>query len=136
MIFIADTKKGERDEMGIALNSYHPNLKFTVEKEPEKFLDSEIQLNDGTYTFSLKVFHKPNIFPMHWSSQTPRRYKRNAIFCELHRAYMILDCFEEDIIKIRERFAHAGFPYGFVNEVIKNFRFSLFERIIPENISH
>ena len=34
---------------------------------------------------------------------------------------MISNCFEEEIVKIREKFAHVGFPYGHVNEVIKNF---------------
>ena len=71
---------------------------------------------------------------MHWSSQTPRRYKRNAITCDLHRAYMISDNFNEETNKIRERYAKAGFPYGFVNDTISNFRFSRFEKIIPGNL--
>jgi hypothetical protein len=84
-------------------------------------------------TFSIRVFHKPNKYPMHWSSQTPRRYKRNAIFCELHRAIMISDNFEEEVKLIRQRYVQAGFPYAFINDVIKNFKFSRLDRIIPEN---
>ena len=65
--------------------------------------------------FSIKVFHKPYKLPMHWSAQTPRWYKRNAIICELHRALSISDDFEAEVVKIREKYANAGFPYGFVN---------------------
>ena len=129
----ARRKKGEKDELGEALNSFHPNLKFTVENEPDKFLDCELQKNVETRTFSTRVFHKPNKFPMHWSSQTPRRYKRNALTCDLHRAFIISDAFDEEVIKIRERYVKAGFPHGFINEVINNFKFSRFESIIPQN---
>ena len=71
---------------------------------------------------------------MHWLSQTPRRYKRNAITCELHRASVISDHFDEEVDGIRERYKHAGFPPGFTNSVIDSFKFSRFERIIPPNL--
>lgn len=116
-----------------ALNSFNPKLKFTVENEPTRFLDSEFVKDDENRTFSLRVFHKPNKFPMHWSSQTPRRYKKNAILCELHRALVISDDFDEEIVKIRERYRQAGFPQGFIDQTIRDFRFSRFQRIIPEN---
>ena len=61
------------------------------------------------------------------------RYKRNAIICELHRAYVISDNFDEEIENIRNRFKHAGFPDWFINDTIKNFYFSRFEEIIPQS---
>ena len=126
-------KKGETDELGDALNNFHPNLNFTTEIEPTKFLDSEFCTGTEDRSFNLRVFHKPNKFPIHWSSQTPRRYKRNAITCELHRALLIADNFENEVDLIRKRYQKAGFPNAFINDVIKNFRFSRLDRLIPEN---
>ena len=127
-------KKETQNEFHDALNSFNPKLKFTVENEPPRFLDSEFVKNDETRNFSLKVFHKPNKFPMHWSSQTPRRYKKNAIIGDLHRALLISDDFDGEVSNIRERYSHAGFPHGFVNTVIKDFEFSRFQRLIPERL--
>ena len=125
--------KGEQDPILEGLNGFHPKLNFTVENEPEKFLDSKFIKNEETRTFSIRVFHKPNKLPAHWSSQIPRRYKRNAILCDLHRAYAISDDFDAEIIGIRERFLHSGFPSGFINETIHNFKFSRFEELIPRD---
>ena len=130
----ARRKKGPRDDLGDALNAFHPNLNFTVENEPDRFLDCAFQKDPETRTFTTKVFHKPNKLPLHWSSQTPRRYKRNAITCELHRASVISDHFDEEVVGIRERYINAGFPRGFINNVIDNFKFSRFERIIPPSL--
>jgi len=130
----ARRKKGPRDELGDALNAFHPKLNFTVENEPDRFLDCAFVKNTETRTFTTKVFHKPNKLPIHWSSQTPRRYKRNAITCELHRAFVISDHFDEEVEGIRERYKNAGFPIGFINDVIDSFKFSRFEQIIPPNL--
>ena len=35
-------KKNEPDSLFEKLNSYHPNLNFTIEKNPTKFLDTKI----------------------------------------------------------------------------------------------
>ena len=129
----ARQKKDDSNVVMDALNAYHPKLNFTVENEPERFLDSKFIKDEESRTFSIRVFHKSNKFPTHWSSQCPRRYKRNALVCELHRAYVISDNFDEEVANIRERYLNAGFPLGFINETIKQFNFSRFEEIIPKN---
>ena len=68
---------------------------------------------------------------MHWSSQTPRRYKKSAIICVTSQ---ISDDFEEEVSRIRYQYLLAGFPCGFINEVRENFKFSRFQRLIPENL--
>ena len=93
-------------KLGKGLKKFSSQTQIYFEEEPNKFLDSEfVKISDRLY-FSIKVFHKPNKLPMHWSSQMPRRYERNAVTCELHRALMISD----EAIKIREKYANAGFP--------------------------
>ena len=126
-------KKDDQNGFFDALNSFHHKVKFTAENEPDRFLDSEFIKDSQNGTFSLRQFHKPNKFPVHWSSQTPRRYKKNAIICELHRAFLISDDFEFEVDKIRNKYCQAGYPRGFVENTIKNFKFSRIERIIPEN---
>ena len=125
-------KKGAHVDIGRDLNNFHPKLKFTVENEPSRFLDSEFVKSNSTQ-FSIKVFQKPNKLPIHWTSQTPRRYKRNAIICELHRAFRISDDFDSEVIRIKSKYANAGFPLAFIEETISNFRFSNFEELIPRN---
>ena len=78
--------------------------------------------SDGN-NVSIKVFHKPNKLPLHWYSQTPRRYKRNAVTWELHCALMISDDFNTEVNNIREKYANAVFPYGFVTETINKIDF-------------
>ena len=126
-------KKGGHDVILDALNGFHPRLKFTDEVEPDHFLDSEICTNDESRTVPLKVFHKENKFPVHRLSQTPHRYKRNAILCELHRVSVISDDFQGAMVRIRERYLHDGYPNGFTNETFKNSKFERFQRIIPQD---
>ena len=77
-------KKNVNDELFQNLNYYHTNIKLTLEKNPRKFLDTEIIRKNNT--ISTQVFTKLTKFPVHWSSKTPTNYKRNDITSELHRA--------------------------------------------------
>ena len=67
------------------LNKYHKNIKFTIEVNPTRFLDTKINF-DENQTVSTEVYRKTNSLPIHRSSKTPKRYKRNTINTEMHRA--------------------------------------------------
>ena len=58
---------------------------------------------------------------MRWSSKIPKRYKRNAINGELHRARRVASNFEEEIKRIKKKFVDVGFPSRFVDSVIRDF---------------
>lgn len=60
--------------------------------------------------------------PTHWSTKTPKRYKRNTINGNLHRAWMISSDFEAEVKIIKDKFKSAGYPEKFINSVIKSFR--------------
>ena len=64
------------------LNSYHPNIKLTIEVNPRKFLDTKLTNINGTYKFN--VYWKNTKLPSPWTSKTPKRYKRNTINGDLH----------------------------------------------------
>ena len=54
-------RKDEPDQLLDRLNNYHPNIKFTVEENPDHFLDTAFSYgNDG---FDCKVYKKPGNYP-------------------------------------------------------------------------
>ena len=113
-------KKGVTDDLFEALNNHHENLRFTVEKNPSTFLDSNIiRLPNGKTNF--KVVNKETKLPFHWSSQVPLQYKRSVIRGELHRAYRIATVFDNEIKRIRHKYRNAGYPARFVNAQINKF---------------
>ena len=112
-------KKGVPDELFEALNNYHPNIRYTIEENPTHFLDTNISYNNGQIETSVHV--KANNFPVFWSSKIPKRYKRNAINGDLHRASKIASNFENEKVRIRQKYKNAGFPARFVEAVIRDF---------------
>ena len=64
-------KKNIEDGLFKALNSYHKNIKLTIEVNPIKFLDTHLHNKDGTYVS--KVYRKEAKIPAHWSLQIPKR---------------------------------------------------------------
>ena len=91
-----------------ALNSYHKNMKLTIEINAVKFLVTHLHIKDGTHAYC--------------SSQIPKRYKRNSIKTDLHQAKKISTNFKEEIKFIRNKFIKANFLLPFINSVIKDFK--------------
>ena len=79
--FVDDTyrrrKKGVTDEMFTAMNTFHPNIKLTIEQNSTQFLDTQINRSNGPTSFS--VVNKDTKLPFHWSSKVPIQHKRNVI---------------------------------------------------------
>ena len=83
---------------------------------PSHFLDSNIKHENGEVLTSVHV--KENNIPVFWSSKVPKRYKRNAINGDLHRASKIASNFESEVTRIRVKYKNVGFPERFVEAVI------------------
>ena len=111
-------KKDTVDELFQSLNDYHPKIKFTIEVAPFKFLDTKISYEKNVKT---SVYRSEKKLPVHWSSKTPKKYKRNAINTDLHRAKKITSDFGEEVSKIREKFRRANYPPRFTDSVIRQF---------------
>ena len=119
---ISSRKKNcNSDPLFEALNSYHNNIKLTVEVNPSRFLDTSFHVKDDA-TVITSVYRKPGKLPNFWNSQVPKRYKRNAINGDLHRAFKISSDFDTEVSIIRNRFLESGFPEKFVNSVISTFK--------------
>ena len=57
-----------------ALNNFNPNIKLTIEVNPEKFLNIKIILNnEGVVTTQL--YRKENKKAVPWVPKIPKRYK-------------------------------------------------------------
>ncbi len=107
------------DVLFSAINNYHPNIKFTIENNPTKFLDTSLCIIDQKVSTS--VYRKANKVPIHWSSKVPKRYKRNMINGDLHRSHRISMNFVAETEYIKTKFRNAGFPTRFTNSVINQF---------------
>ena len=80
-------KKSTKDELFEKLNTYHGNIKLTIEENQTKFLDTEIMTHNSAMI--TRVYTRSKKFPVHWSSKIPLRCKRNAISGELNRVNKI-----------------------------------------------
>jgi len=110
----------EHDSLFESLNNHHRNMNFTIEINPPKFLDTNIVINQGKVTSS--VHRKVGKLPVHWSSETPKRYKRNAITGDLHRSTRISDDIVKETNLIKQKFINANFPKRFIESVVADFK--------------
>ena len=112
-------EKGIPDKLYERLNNYHPNIKFTIELSPNKFLDIETIENKGA--IETKVYKKTTKLPVPWASNFPKRYKRNTINTDLYRAKRIATNFDNELVIIKRKFLAADYPHRFINSVINTF---------------
>ena len=124
-------KKNKPDSLSEKLNS---NIIFTIEKNPTKFLDTEIIQRRSE--IETEVYNKPKKLPVHWSSKIRTRYKRNAITSELHRAKRIADKFNFEVKRKTKMSLSAGFSRYFIRNTIEHFSKGKNDYIIPEWLFH
>ena len=99
-------KKDIHDKLYERLNNYHPNIKLTIEINPNKFLDTEIIENEGV--IETKVYRMTTKLPVPWASNIPKRYKRNTINTDLYRAKRIATNLDNELVIIKRKFLAAN----------------------------
>ena len=113
-------KKNVESKLFKAPNTFHPNIKLTLEENPTKFLDTHLtSRKDGSYSFH--VVNKSSKLPFHFSSQFSLQYKRNVITGELHRAKAIGSDFDHEKDEITAKFTRAGYPSKFLMSQFNKF---------------
>ena len=116
---INQRKRNVLDELFFKLNSYHWNIKLTIEISPTKFLDTQlVNLNGKIET---KVYKKPTKLAVPWYSNISKRYKRTAINGDLHRSKRIATDFEKEIVQIKKKLLAPNLPSRFINSVCNDF---------------
>ena len=91
-----------------------------TEINPIKFLDTHLHNKDGIYV--TYVYRKQTKIRAHWSSQIPKKYKRNSVNVDLWDAKNISSNFQEQIKFITNKFIKADFPLLFINKERKRKR--------------
>ena len=106
------------------LNSLHPSLRFTYEKESNHFLlflDVLVERHDSEFLTS--VYRKPTFTGQYlrWNSFSPEKRKINLIGTLVYRAFMI--CFKSkldpELGKIRSILLENGYPKHAINSALK-----------------
>ena len=120
--------KNQPDKLFEKLHNYHLNIKLTIEINPSKFLDMEIMIINGIIETSVAV--KESKIPNHWSSAVPKKYKRNAILGDLHRAHKISSNFELEKQRIKKKYLSVNFPYNFIQSTFNSYQQKC-ESLIP-----
>ena len=106
------------------LNSLHPSLRFTYEKESNHslpFLDVLVERHDSEFLTS--VYRKP-IFTgqyLRWNSFSPQKRKINLIDTLVHRAFIICskNKLDPELGKIRLILLENGYPEQAINSAFK-----------------
>ena len=106
------------------LNNYHENIKFKIEVNLQKFLNTRILLKNDI--IKTEAYCKANKFSVYWKMQILKRYKRNTINGDLYRSWKISSNFCHEKNKIRNKFSTAGYPMRFGNSVINDNQNRLF----------
>ena len=123
-------KKSTKDKLFKKLNTYHDNIKFTIEENPKKFLDTEIVRHNSAII--TKVHTRSKKFPVHWSNKIPLRYKRNAITGEMLRTNKIASNFSNELKRIKIKYLQVAFPIHTINDVFCRFNQEKDEVLIPQ----
>ena len=112
-------EKGIHDKLYERLDNYHPNIKLTVEINPNKFLDTEIIENEGA--IETKVYRKTAKLPVPWVSNITKRYKKNTLNTDLYRAKRIASNLDNELVIIKKKFYAADYLHKFINSIINTF---------------
>ena len=106
------------------LNSLHPSLRFTYEKESNHslpFLDVLVERQDSKFLTS--VYRKPTFTGnyLRWNSFSPKKRKINLIGTLVHRAFLICSKskLESELGKIRSILLQNGYPDDVINSTFK-----------------
>ena len=111
--------KNQPDKLFQKLNNYHPNIKLIIEVNHSKFLDTEMMIKNGIIETSFAV--KESKIPNHWLLAVPKKYKRNAILGDLHRARKISSNFELEKQHIKKKHLSDHFPYNLLQSTFNSY---------------
>ncbi len=109
------------------LNTKHPNIEFTSEKETAKkfsFLDVEIDASSGQFVTS--IYRKTTFSGVysHFDSFIPRTFKLGLVLSLLFRIYSICSSwslFHNEIAKLKCILSKNGYPRAFVDLCVDRF---------------
>ena len=124
------------------LNQLHPSLKFKIELEildKLPFLDILIVKNDSSIVTT--VYRKPTHSGVltHFTSYVPFRYKRNAIWGLLDRAYKLCstwECLAREHATLCNMLMNCGYNRDFIYRMVGEYMNMVSNHMSPDNSSN
>ena len=120
--FVVFSYEDECDLFLDSLNSLHPSLRFTFEKESNlalPFLDVLVEKSPSKFITS--IYQRPTFTGqyLHWNSFSPRKHKTNLILTLTHRALAI--CSPKRLPSELDKIKFILLTNGYPEHVIKSF---------------
>ena len=118
------------------INSLHPNLKFTVEKESDSqlpFLDMVIERRDGQLTSGWHQKPTDTGLCLSYHACAPQRYKRNTIQGMVHRIHNACSTwqkFHDGLTRAKDIWEANHYPPSFFNPIVRH----TLEKILREKV--
>ena len=120
------------------INTQHPNIKFTKEKESNNelcFLDVLVCRKDNGDIFT-NFYRKPTFSGLYisWDSFLPLAYKKSLVNSFVYRAWRIFSSYElfhSELNFLRTVLAANSYPRTFVETIIRNFLDKQFSTSLP-----
>ena len=103
---ISKKRKYQPDLLFQNSNNHNPNIKYTIKKMPQKFLDTNITYEDNQIKTNVHRIERK--LSVHWKWKIPEHYKRNAINADLNRASRIASTFTEEILTIKKKMVSSN----------------------------
>ena len=122
MTYLIAVKKNKVDLLFNDLNNYHQSIKLTLELNPKRFLDTNLEFENRILITS--VYHKETKLPTPRNSKIPKNYKRNVIIGDLHRSKRISTDFTKEKKYQKQIKKTPDFPTKFVDSVMKRFEYN------------
>ena len=109
------------------MNTYHPKMKFTFEKEQNNFfyfLDVKVIRENNVFTYS--VYRKPSFSGVyrHFDSYMPLNYRFSLVSAIILHSFTIcsdMSNFHQEICKIKGIFIKNGYSARFLDKCVKTF---------------
>ena len=136
-IFVLFESETQVESFKNSMNTCHPKMKFTVEKEQNNcfnFLDVKVISEDNVVTSS--VYHKSSFNGVYtpFDSYMPMSYKFNLVSIIIFRSFTIcsdMTKFHQEIYKIKDIFIKNGYSERLLDKCVKVF---LNKEFIPKRI--
>lgn len=78
-------------------------------------MDTKVIIIDNV--IKTQIYTKRKKFPVHWTSNVPIKYKRNAVKGGLHRTKKIATDYNVETKRIFAKYISAGVPKKFVKNI-------------------
>lgn len=122
---LRNIKTNKIDEKLQEINSYHPNLRFTIEREHENcipFLDMKIIHKDENLTSTWYSKSTDTGLTMNFHAIAPMKYKRSVVsgmIYRIHHACSTWKNFTESVEKAKILLQNNQYPPSFYNPIIE-----------------